>query len=106
MSREYNEAVEVEDSLDVLDKLSLRSGKVRKPETYFNSTDFLIMLPNDYSLLVKKRGRSNSRADVTVYYGMGDVTINYFKSKRAATRVSRKFVEALIFRLESEKEDE
>lgn len=105
MAREYREAVEVPEEISTLNKLSERVGKVRLPETYFNSLEFLIMLPNDYSLLVKKRGSSNSRADVTVYYGMGDVTLKYFKSKRAATRVSRKFVEGLIFRLESEKID-
>jgi len=77
-----------------------RVGKVDRTETYSNSTEFLILFPNDYSVIVKEKTRKH--ASVSIYYGIGEVTHKYFKSARSARKVKAKIVQNLIDRLESE----
>jgi len=89
------------DERTIEDVFLARVGKVDRVETYSNSTEFLIMFPNDYSIVVKEKTRKH--ASVEVYHGIGSVTHKYFKSLRNARKVKAKIVQALITRLEEEK---
>lgn len=84
----------------IYDVFLSRVGKVEHVESYSNSTQFLIMFPNDYSIIVKEQSRKH--ASVRIYHGIGEVTRNYFKDERKARKVKRDIVESLISRLENE----
>lgn len=84
----------------VYDILVEKVGKVDKTETYSNSTEFLIMFPNDRSIIVKYLEKTKKVA-VEVYYGIGEVTHEHFKSKRASRKVRRGIILKLIEELEN-----
>jgi hypothetical protein len=57
-----------------------RTGRVEKTELYTSSKELLMMYPNDYSLVIKEKN-SRKHAEVTVYFGIGEVTGKFFKDK-------------------------
>lgn len=71
-----------------------RVGKVEVPEFYSSTTQFLVMFPNDYSVLVTEGTKSN-RSISKVYWGIADVTKRFLPSK-LSTRMSVKDVNELI----------
>lgn len=77
-----------------------RIGKVESLEVYSGLKDFMMMFPNDYSIIVKKKAKSD-RISVRIYYGVGDVTLDFFKTERASKKVAKRTVENLILKLEA-----
>ena len=75
-----------------------RVGKVEALETYSNSTEFLLLFPNDYSVIVKEQTRKH--ASVNIFYGISEVTNHFFKTKRGNRKVKAKLVQNLINHLE------
>lgn len=101
MSKEMQDHEVVErDERSIEEVFLARVGKIKQCETYSNSSEFLIMFPNDMSVVVKEKTRKH--ASVEIYYGIGSVTHKYFKSARSARKVKAKIVQALISRIESE----
>ena len=99
-----NKHEEVEQRLE--DVFVNRVGKVDTLETYSNSIEFLMMFPNDYSIIARRRSETDKYAKVELYHGIGEVTYKFFKSKRASRKVSRKIVLSLIKKLPEIKENE
>lgn len=81
--------------------LAERVGKVENTEIYSSSTQFIIIFPNDYSLVVTQTKRRSNKGKAQVYRGMGEVTSSFFPGN-TWKRVDNKIIEAMIGRLESE----
>ena len=82
-----------------------RVGKIDSLEVYSSSTAFLMMFPNDYSVIAKMKDQRAKKVSVEVYYGIGEVTLDYFKNRRAAKKAKKNIVEALVIKLEAIKND-
>jgi len=77
-----------------------RVGRVEKLEVYSSSTSFLMMYPNDYSIIARMKDQKAKRVSVEVYYGVGEVTLDFFKTRKAAKKAKKHIVEALVAKLE------
>jgi len=83
------------------DILVERQGKVATVEIYSNSTEFLMMFSNDYSIKAKMQDIRAKRVSVEVYHGLGEVTLNFFKTRRHAKKAKKAIVESLVSKLEN-----
>lgn len=77
-----------------------RVGKIEETEAYSNSTEFLIMYKNDYSVIVRQNSKSNRYVTVEVYWGVGNRTLDFFKNEKMSKKVSRKHVELFLGKIE------
>lgn len=78
-----------------------RAGKVENMEVYSSNTVFLMMFPNDYTLIARMKSEYDKRVRVEVYYGVGDVTLDFFKKRKLANKAKKCIVEALANKLEA-----
>lgn len=71
-----------------------RIGKVKSPEIYSSKTQFMIIYPNGYSIIVTARGRTKF-SDVQIYQGIIESTKNFLPNN-LSKKVNRKTIEDII----------
>lgn len=83
-----------------LEILVERTGKIsEKPEVYSSKHQFLIMFPNNYSVLLSDN-HSRKHAKIQVYWGVGEVTNSFFPNK-TNRKVHRTIALSLMEKIES-----
>jgi hypothetical protein len=71
-----------------------RVGKVVDPEFYSSSSEFLIMYPNTYSLLVSDAGY-RKHSEIKIFCGIEEVTDKFYPKKKAV-KLHNNLVEELM----------
>lgn len=74
-----------------------RIGKVTDPEFYSSKSEFLIMYPNSYSLLVSDGGY-RKHSEIKIFYGIEEVTTRFYP-KKESVKLHNNLVEDLMGKL-------
>lgn len=65
-------------------------------QTYSSTTEFVVLFPNRYSIIIKENKRTTKYVTVEVFYNMDDVTSQYLSKK---SKVKKGVAEAILTKI-------